>query len=319
MKHITYIFAFLLGLMAISAVSEAAQVTLKNTLTVEGDEITFGDVFHGAEEKTEYVIASSPAPGKNITFKASSLAFVARKHGLEWNPSRSIQRVTVIRRGQRIPEQQITEEIYAALETELQSDQFEMALTSRGLNIQVSVNELPIIEVESLSYSLRKETFSAILVAPADAENPRRYRVAGKIYQQVMVPVTAHLMRAGEEIREADIDYKMVRRGKVSRNVAIHIDDILGKSPRRTIRTGGLINLNNLGEPVTIPKGKIIAVTLKNGGIALSITGRALEDGAEGDVIRVENIASRKIVQAQIINAQEVRIISPQKRLAAIQ
>ncbi|MEH6476853.1 MAG: flagellar basal body P-ring formation chaperone FlgA [Sneathiella sp.] len=319
MKHITVILALIVGSSAISAVSEAAVVTLKNVLTVVGDDVTFGDVFNGAEDLNSYVIASSPAPGKSITFKAASLAFVARKHGLEWTPTRRMQRVTVLRRGQRIPEQDISQELQIALATELQTDQFEIVLTSRNMNVQVGLDEFPMIAVESLSYNLSKEFFSAIVVAPADGDNPRRYKIAGKIYQQVMVPVTAHLLRPGQKIEESDIDYKLIRRGKISRNVALELDDILGKSPRRSIRTGGLINLNNLGEPVTVPKGKILSITLKNGGIALSITGKALENGAEGDVIRVENIVSRKVVQAQIVNEGEARIITPQQRFAIAQ
>jgi flagella basal body P-ring formation protein FlgA len=49
----------------------------------------------------------------------------------------------------------------------------------------------------------------------------------------------------------------------------------------------------------------------------LSVTGRTLEPGGEDDVIRVENINSRKIILAQVISAQEVRIITRQPQLAS--
>ena len=225
----------------------------------------------------------------------------------------------VQRQGQRIPEQQITQELKLAMETELGSSEFEMLLSERTPAILVSMQEDPIAIVENISYNLTKEVFSAVVVAPANSDNPRRFRVGGKIYKQILVPVAARLIPAGEEISEKNIDYKLVRANRVSRNVAVHIEDILGLSPKRTIRTGGTVALSNLGDPVTVAKGKVVAVTLKNGGITLSITGRALESGSTGDIIRVENLNSRKPIQAQIISAQEVRIITAQQRLAAIQ
>ena len=77
--------------------------------------------------------------------------------------------------------------------------------------------------------------------------------------------------------------------------------------------------MSNLGDPVTVKKGKLVSVTLNEGGINLSITGRTLEAGSEGDVIRVENTISRKTIQAEVINANEVRIFTPKRRLAGLQ
>ncbi len=205
------------------------------------------------------------------------------------------------------------------METELNTNEFELIIGGHTPSIMVAMDETPSVAVENISYSVNKESFTAIVIAPVGTDNPRRYKVSGKFYKQVLVPVAAKLIPSGDEITEENIDYKLVRESKVSRNVAVHIEDILGRSPKRTVRTGGTIALSNLGDPVTVAKGKLVAVTLKNGGITLSITGRALESGSTGDIIRVENISSRKPVQAQIISAQEVRIITAQQRLAAIQ
>jgi len=49
----------------------------------------------------------------------------------------------------------------------------------------------------------------------------------------------------------------------------------------------------------------------------LSVTGRTLEAGGEDDVIRVENVNSRMVIQAQVISPQEVRIITRQPQLAS--
>ncbi len=319
MKYLSLILTIAFVTFASAAKVEAVEVTLKHTINVAGENITFGDVFYGAEHKSDHVIAAAPAPGKKVSFNATSLAFVANKHGLEWVQKNNVSLITVHRQGQRIPEQQIKEELRFAMETELNTNEFELIIGAHTPSIMVAMDETPSVAVENISYSVNKESFTAVVIAPVGTENPRRYKVSGKFFKQVLVPVAAKLIPSGDEITEENIDYKLVRASKVSRNVAVHIEDILGRSPKRTVRTGGTIALSNLGDPVTVAKGKLVAVTLQNGGITLSITGRALESGSTGDIIRVENISSRKPVQAQIVSAQEVRIITAQQRLAAIQ
>ncbi|MBE7638304.1 flagellar basal body P-ring formation protein FlgA [Sneathiella sp. P13V-1] len=319
MKHIGIFILFISCLMGAMTASAANTVTLKSKPVVEGENITFGDIFTGVGEKSDYVIAASPAPGKTVSFKASSVAFVAQKHGLDWQPTRSVSMISVLRKGQIIPQERVEEHIRAALEMELATDQFELDMPSRFTKIQISVLDEPEIVVESLSYNERKNSFSAIISAPANSDNATNYRVVGKFYPQAMVPVSTRLIRTGEKIREQDVEFQLVRKNRVGRNIVLDVDELVGKSPRRSMRAGGTFHLNNLGDPVTIAKGKIISVIFKRGGIALTMTGRALENGSEGDIIRVENAHSRKVIQAEVIDDQQVRIITAQQRLATIQ
>ncbi|MFT6559248.1 flagellar basal body P-ring formation chaperone FlgA [Sneathiella sp.] len=316
MKKMTFTLTFLIAMSANIAAAVAGLVTLKPSIAVQNEQITFGDVFEGAEEKADYVIAPAPAPGKKVVFKASSLAYVARKHGLDWRPSRAISRIVVKRAGVRIPQQRILEEIRFALEDELQTGQFELSLSTQHPNIQVSTDEEQSISVASLSYSKRGNNFVAVLIAPATGPNARQYKLTGRIHRQLEIPVANRLIQPGEKITEQDLEFVLVRASKVARNTLTDPMDIVGKSPRRTLRPGHQLSVNNLGDPVTVAKGKLVTVIFKSKGIRLAVTGRALEPGAEGDIIRVENIASRKTIQAQIINAEEVHIISAGQRLA---
>ncbi|MCG8493938.1 MAG: flagellar basal body P-ring formation chaperone FlgA, partial [Sneathiellales bacterium] len=248
----------------------------------------------------------------------SSLAYVARKHGLDWRPTRPIKRVIVNRSGAQIPQQMIVDEIRFAMEMELEVEHFEIALSTRHPKIHVAKGSPQSVAVESLSYSRKGGNFVATIIAPANDPDARSYKVSGKIFTQIQVPVINRAMQPGEEIKASDLDYKLVRSSKISRNTVTEASDLIGRSPRRLIRAGHPVGLNNLGDPVTIAKGKLITVTFKSGGVSLAITGRALEAGAEGDIIRVENINSRKTIQAQVINSEQVRIITAGQRLAKL-
>jgi flagella basal body P-ring formation protein FlgA len=219
--------------------------------------------------------------------------------------------------GTSIPQQVIADQLRAALEYELDLDMFEMNLATQNLNIQIAADQPQTVSVENLFINRDSGQFVAEILAPAHAENGQRVRLSGQVHAQMMVPVLKRFKSAGEEIRESDIDYKAERASKVGRHVVTDAALLIGKSPRRSVRSGQPINMSNLGDPVLVEKGKLVAVILQQGGMYLSVTGRTLEPGGEDDVIRVENINSRKIILAQVISAQEVRIITRQPQLAS--
>ncbi|TNE34288.1 MAG: flagellar basal body P-ring formation protein FlgA [Alphaproteobacteria bacterium] len=318
MKHITLTLTFLIAFLAPALAFGEETVTLRQNITVEGKEITVGDIFSGAGDKADVVVSASPAPGKSIIFKAVSVARFIHSKGLVWRPTSPVRRIPVRRIGVSVSQQVITDNLRAALEYESGEDLFEMQLATQALNIMVGTNETPDVSVENVFYNRKSGQFVAELLAPANADNGQRYKVMGTIHRQVMVPVLKHFTASGEEITAKDIEFKPERESKVGRGMITEADMLIGKSPRRAIRSGVPVNANNLGEPVMVAKGKLVAVVLQQGGLFLSVSGRTLEAGGKDDVIRVENIASRKIIQAQVVSAREVRIVNAQSQLAAV-
>lgn len=310
---ITLIFALIVPITA-----QSAEITLRPQITVESDTITFGDLFDGAGEKATQTVAASPAPGKSKVFKAMSVANFARSHGLTWRPTTPIRRIKVRRLGITIPHVNITDEIRNAIEYELGAELFEMALSSRHTSIKVGADQLPSVSVENLYLNEQNGQFTVELLAPAHDQNGYRFKLGGKIHKQVMIPVLKHFTPAGREILESDIEFKAERASKVGRNVITDATLLIGKSPRRAVRSGMAVNMRNIGDPVTVEKGKLVSVILESGGMYLSISGRTMEAGGTGDVIRVENINSRKIIQAEVVSSQKVRIFGNPDQIASL-
>jgi len=319
MKYIALVITLIIAIAAPSVAIAGETITLRRDITVEGEQITLGDIFMGTGDKADQVIAPSPEPGKTTVFKAVSVARYTYSQGLEWRPATPVRRISVRRLGSSIPQQVVTDQIRAALEYELDMELFEMNLATQSLSIQIAADQPRTISVENLYYNKNSGQFVAEILAPAHAENGQRMKLNGQVHKQIMVPVLKRFKSAGEEIRERDIEYKAQRISKVGRHIITDAAHLIGKSPRRSVRSGVPMNMSNLGDPVLVEKGKLVAVILSQGGMYLSVTGRTLEPGGQDDVIRVENINSRKVIQAQVINAQEVRILSRQPKLASAQ
>ncbi|MEX1035831.1 MAG: flagellar basal body P-ring formation chaperone FlgA [Sneathiella sp.] len=317
MKYIALVITLMVAVTAPTIAIAGETITLRRDITVEGEQITLGDIFTGAGEKADQVIAPAPAPGKSTTFKAISVARYVHSQGLEWRPATPIRRITVRRLGSSISQQVVIDHLRAALEYETDLDLFEMNLSTQNLNIKVGADQPQTISIENLYYNKGNGQFFAEILAPANSENGQRIRLTGQVHEQILIPVLRQFKSAGQEIRESDIDYKAERASKVSRQVITDASMLIGKSPRRGVRSGVPISLSNLGDPVMVEKGKLVSVILEQGGMYLSVSGRTLEAGGEDDVIRVENINSRKIIQAQVISEQEVRILTRQPQLAS--
>jgi flagellar basal body P-ring formation protein FlgA len=317
MKYFITTITLLFALIA-PANAQGAEITLRPQILVEGETITFGDLFEGTGNKADQTVAPAPAPGKTKIFKAVSVANFARSHGLTWRPATPVRRIKVRRLGITIPHENISNEIRSAIEYELGADLFEMALASQQTNIKVGTDQDPSVSVENLYFNKKTGQFTAELLAPAHDVNGYRFKLGGKIHKQMMIPVLKNFIPSGREIFEDDIEFKAERLSKVGRNVITDAGMLLGKSPRRSIRPGMAVSMNNLGDPVTVEKGKLVAVILQRGGMYLSISGRTLEAGGTGDIIRVENINSRKVIQAEVVSERQVRIIGSPDQLAAL-
>ena len=56
----------------------------------------------------------------------------------------------------------------------------------------------------------------------------------------------------------------------------------------------------DLGAPALVERNQIVSLVYRSGGLVILADGRALARGAEGDVIRVMNLASKTTVSGRV-------------------
>ena len=127
--------------------------------------------------------------------------------------------------------------------------------------------------------------------------------------EMIEVPVLRRRMVPGEVIREADIVWQEVRADRISRNVVLDSINLLGKSPRRPVRAERPVRGNELREPVLVAKNSLVTIRLQTARMVLTARGRALEQGAKDDVIRIVNTKSNQIISASVTGPGTVKVI----------
>ena len=66
--------------------------------------------------------------------------------------------------------------------------------------------------------------------------------------------------------------------------------EVLGKAAATNVREGAVLTARLVHKPILVKKGEVVTVVAKNAGITITSTGKALEDGSEGDLIMVDQL-----------------------------
>ena len=292
--------------LAGTGISGADAAVLRHTVTVDAEIVRLGDLFADVGEKRDRIVAAAPQPGDKIIFSASRLQAIARSSGLKWRPQSRHQTAVVARAGRLVSTPEIAKLIQTALVKEGLTADHQIALSKKDITFHIAAEDNRNIRIAQTRYNPQGKQFSAIVEVPDDRSSHRRIQVTGSVYEVLNVPVLARSIQRGETIRSGDVEYIQQRRETIGTNTIIDIGRIVGKTPRRYLQTGKPIRIADLQMPILVAKGKLVTLTLKNRHMVITAQGRALENGAKGDVIRVTNTRSRQTVQGVVIAPNQV-------------
>ena len=83
------------------------------------------------------------------------------------------------------------------------------------------------------------------------------------------------------------------------------------QTARRPIRSGQVLQLRALQPQLLIQRGQAVQIVARQDGIEVSVPGEALQSGARNEVIRVRNLASKRIISAVVLDAGSVAPAAP--------
>jgi flagella basal body P-ring formation protein FlgA len=126
----------------------------------------------------------------------------------------------------------------------------------------------------------------------------------------VDVPVLVRPVARGEIIRARDIQMVRLRADQVSPTHINDPDKLADKGARTVLPTGQPIRVSDIGPPVLIPKNSMVNVKIASQRLSIVMQAKALEDGAEGETVRVLNTRSNKIIQGTVNDRGEVVVIT---------
>jgi flagella basal body P-ring formation protein FlgA len=132
--------------------------------------------------------------------------------------------------------------------------------------------------------------------------------------------VSVSALRKGQVLQASDLTTEVIPQNINSTNAETNEDpqyildpqQIIGKQLRRAIGKGLPIRAIDVGDPIVVTRNQIVQIQVISGGITVETMGRAMTDGAIGDLIQVESVAlpNKKKLQAVIKDANTVQVVA---------
>ena len=286
-------------------------VMLRAGTVVEDDIVRLGDLFDGITDPglSATPVARAPEPGVAVEVGARWLYAVAKAHGVAWQPRSRYERISLKRASLDVPAEEIELALRAALADQGLDGNVQLVLDNPDLRLRLPSNSGGGLRITRLTLDPGNGRFLAQVVAPAAGEPKARLAVTGRAVELTEVPVLRRGVKPGEIIRERDIEWMSVQANRLNRTAVVDPASLVGMSPRRPIRAQDIVRSTDLQTPVLVTKNSMVTVRLETDRMQLSVQGRALEEGAEGDVIRVMNTGSNTVVSAVVVDTGAVVVV----------
>jgi flagella basal body P-ring formation protein FlgA len=128
------------------------------------------------------------------------------------------------------------------------------------------------------------------------------------VRREVTLLVLQRAIARGDTISAADVSsQKRVLAGLGSPYVA-RVEDLAGRRTRRPLPEGTAVTADALDAALLIHRGQDVTLMTSAGGIEVRAPGRALADASASQRLRVQNLASLKIVEGVAETNSVVRI-----------
>lgn len=139
-------------------------------------------------------------------------------------------------------------------------------------------------------------------------------RMVGNISLRIEVEALADMVVAlrqldtGAVLAPADISVQRRDVAAVSGRFIRSSADVVGKKTRTTLKANQPLRMDQLEKVPLIKSGQMVTIIAENDVLKVSVAGKAKGNGAEGDIIMVQNLSSLKDIPARVVSASTVQV-----------
>ena len=278
------------------------QASVKDNHIVLGDLATFSETNALSEALSTIPLCPSPEPGESLQLSSPNIIkTILRGNPLpqstQWLGSSVIQ---IKREGVKITSQIIEKEIAGYIDKNRHKlPQAKISFNPKKLPLPFFIprGNIDWEIIPSDPDILGSGRFTIII--RVDDRVRKNFSINGELEVMASVAVATNDIRRGEILTPANIAMK-TRNINTENAPAFSLRDLLGKRSKQYIRKGGIIQTALIEIPPLIHKGQIVKIVINQGPLHISTSGIARNSGREGDVIRVQNLNSKKLIFCQI-------------------
>jgi len=134
--------------------------------------------------------------------------------------------------------------------------------------------------------------------------------ITATVYREIFadVVVTKNSLRRYQTISKNDIHLKKMDMSKISSNIILDCNEVLGKRTKRAIYPKTALRADLVEWPPIIRRNDIVTIIAEIGNLRVTTVGEAQERGRKGERIKVINTDSGEKIYARVVDIKTVRI-----------
>lgn len=315
-------------LLAASSATASAQLrddviaapVLRANVTVTGDVVRIGDVIDNAGTYAQIAIYRAPDLGTTGSLPTAQVLTSLRAHQVIGVDTRNLSEISITRLARTFEGKDIELAVARALERKNGlGDAANLTLTfDRDVgDLRLDASNTGSLQASAVRYELRNNRFDVTFeIANNSVSAPTKLRFTGTAIETVEAAVLARSLERNELIKSSDVVIERRPKAEVGGDLAPR-DRALGMQARKQLRAGQALKLADLAKPDLVQRDQSVTLIYESTGLYLTIRGKALEGGTEGDVVNVLNLQSKRTVAGTVVGRGQVSISVATPRLPA--
>ncbi len=292
-----------------SADQSTGGLTLKESIMVNDDVVRLGDLFAEPVSMGDAPVAQAPLPGQTIVLDNRFLRTLGHAYQLDWAPKSRYQRVLVGRVSQHIEPASVAAQVKDALKSYLATDKdVELSFDVGNTDFILPTNVPPTIAVQDVRFDPASQRFAVQIIVPATGPTVISRLLAGSVYETLQLPVLARPVAPGDVIQSTDLNWISVRLDRIAPNAVTDPKQLVGMTARRPLRDGQMLRITDVTMAAAVKRGSMVTLVVTTESMTLTAQGRALEDAALGQPVRVVNTMSNKQLTGVVKDGTTVTI-----------
>jgi flagella basal body P-ring formation protein FlgA len=305
----------LLSLLAAALVAglpvHAIVLELKPTTTLVSDNVTLNDVVASTQgvsaEDLAATLASAPSLGESKTWTrddvARALPSDLKAQDVEWQGA---PQCVLSRPATQFNEHDVRQVVTAELAKNLPADSDFAILETPDLQpFAVPQGELE-TRVELAPGALRHEWADAILQFRYQGQLAVTKAVRFHWAYTRLVWQATNSVKNGEELTTASFQQVEMNVLKLPGVLAPATDFPDGKVAAHGLAQGRILMENDWVEPVLVARNDLVTILYDHHGVSITVQARALASGTRNEVIAVQNVTSKKIFNARVVDQRSL-------------
>lgn len=288
-----------------------AAPVLRADVQVTGDLVRIGDVVDNAGSSAQIAIYRAPDLGTTGSLPVAQLLNTLRAHHVIGVDTRDLKEISITRLARTLEGKDIEQQIARALERRNglgDAANLSMTFDRDPGDVRLEPAYTGAMQPTAVRYDNRNGRFDVTFeVASETGAAPSKLRFSGTAIETVEAAVLARNIERNEIIKSSDVVIERRPKAEVGADAASR-DRTVGMQARRQLRAGQSIRTADLAKPDLVQRDQNVTLIYETSGIYLTMRGKALDNGTEGDVVNVMNLQSKRTVAGTVIGRGQVSI-----------